>query len=824
MIKRSVLRHLMHSPLLIGGMVFLCGMLLSIAMGRIDAARQLSDDRSRAIAELATIRAKLEGAVKATFNTTQGLVDLIATQGTIPPELFNALANEAMHRHPHIRNIALAPNDIIKHVYPLAGNEPVIGKRYVDIPEQFVTVTQARERREPVLSGPVNLIQGGTGLVLRAPIFSSAGRAPTDLRYWGVVSVVARDIPLLETAGITAVKDLDIGLRGKNGQGAAGAWIWGNNRLPDQQPIRMQVEVPGGSWELLAVRSGGWGGHAPTSSPYFLFGAVNSLLLAVFVGLLIQRQGTVHEQNLTLNREIAERARAAAELMTSENRYRELYESMTDAYACVEMSGQISTCNGAFQAMLGYSAEEIPTLTYEMITPERWHQCEARIITEQVLPRGYSELYEKEYRRKDGTILPVELRTYLLRDEAGAPHQLWAIIRDVSDRKRAETERRELEHRLHHAQKLESLGVLAGGIAHDFNNLLAGLFGYLDMARLQNTDATVTTYLDRALAIFSRAKDLTQRLLTFAKGGAPDRKPGPLGPMVQEAASFSLSGATVGCRYQIPDDLWWADYDENQLGQVIDNLVINAQQAMPLGGTISITAANLIISPGTHSILAPGRYVQISLQDDGVGIPPEILTHIFDPFFTTKQHGSGLGLATCYSIIQKHDGIIEVESQPGQGCTFRILLPAIDPQPPRNAVQESVVATGQGQILVMDDEECMREVVREMLTALGYEVTTAADGVEALTLLHAAHVAGRPFAAAILDLTVPGGMGGRQVAAEIGQIYPDLPLIAASGYAVDPIMAHPREFGFCDRIEKPFRLTGLAALLANQVKKQPSKS
>jgi PAS domain S-box-containing protein len=813
--RRFALPQWLQSSATIGGVVLLIGVAISIAVGRIDTARRLSDERSRAIAELATVRARLEGVVKATFNTTQGLVDLISTQGTIAPELFNALAAEAMRRHPNIRNIALAPNDTIQHVYPLAGNEPVIGKRYADIPEQYATVQRARELGEPVLSGPLMLIQGGTGLILRAPVFSAVGPPVTSsAHYWGMVSIVANDRSLLEAGGITAVPGLSIGLRGKDGRGAAGGWIWGDPRLAEDQPVRMTVTVPGGSWELLAVRAGGWSSRTAISSPYYYLGIANSLLLAWIISLLIRRQRQVREQNLALNREVAERTRAAADLAVSEKRYRELYESMTDAYSQADMTGRFTACNRAFLAMVGYTADEVRERTYEQITPERWHQYEARIIAEQVLIRGYSDLYEKEYRRKDGTILPVELRSYLLRDEQGAPDQIWAIIRDVSDRKQAEAERLELERRLQHAQKLESLGVLAGGIAHDFNNLLGSLFGYLDLARLQNHDATITPYLERTFTIYGRAKDLTQRLLTFAKGGAPNRKPGPVASLIREAASFSLSGAAVACTFSLPDDLWWADYDENQLGQVIENLVINAQQAMPQGGTIAIAASNVVIPSASHGVLPPGRYLAISLHDNGNGIPPEILPHIFDPFFTTKQHGSGLGLATSYSIIQKHGGTIEVESQQGQGSTFRLLIPAIEPQLPQEAGTDPAVTTGHGRILVMDDEECMREVVQEMLTTLGYEVTTVADGTAALAQVHAAHGDGRPFAAVILDLTVPGGLGGRPIAAVLRQSYPNLPLIAASGYAVDPIMANPRDFDFSDRIEKPFRLTELAKLLA----------
>ncbi|HMA92899.1 MAG TPA: PAS domain-containing protein, partial [Polyangiaceae bacterium] len=278
-------------------------------------------------------------------------------------------------------------------------------------------------------------------------------------------------------------------------------------------------------------------------------------------------------------------------------------------------------------------------------------------------------VYEEEWVDNTGVPRMLETRKFAIRRE-GAPSHLAALITDVTDRKRSET-------LLQNAQKLEALGVLAGGIAHDFNNLLSGIFGNLDLARLEDTKQERDECLDRAMAAMERARDLTRQLLTFAKGGAPVKKVEPLTPFLENTVQFALSGAAVDCRMDIRPDLWSCDYDRNQIGQAIDNIVINAVQAMPSGGTIEVTARNVTFLAGQHPVLHAGGYVCISIADHGIGIPREYLAKVFDPFFTTKPKGHGLGLATCYSVVKRHGGCIEVDSESGKGTTFSVYLPAV---------------------------------------------------------------------------------------------------------------------------------------------------
>ncbi|HOY66597.1 MAG TPA: PAS domain S-box protein [Candidatus Ozemobacteraceae bacterium] len=363
-------------------------------------------------------------------------------------------------------------------------------------------------------------------------------------------------------------------------------------------------------------------------------------------------------------------------------------------------------------------------------------------------------------------------------------------------------------------QKLEALGVLAGGIAHDFNNLLGGIFGSMELAQVACHDPRVLGYLNGAIDTIKRARSLTQQLLTFAKGGTPLRSLVPLPPLIRESAQFALSGSNVSCRFQLPDDLWPCSIDANQIGQVLDNIVINAQQAMPAGGEILITAENLTLTgPSAHGLPA-GKYVRISIADTGIGIPRDILPRIFDPFFTTKSKGQGLGLATSHSILRRHNGGIEAESEPGRGSTFHIFLPATSKPISQTEPPLRTSHIGRGRVLVMDDEPVVRDVLASFLELFGYVVIAMAEGKAALAYVEAEIRAGRTFAALFLDLTIPGGLGGKEIIAGIRDQAPALPVFVVSGYAEDPIMAAPARFGFTASLRKPFLMEELEQLLA----------
>lgn len=390
----------------------------------------------------------------------------------------------------------------------------------------------------------------------------------------------------------------------------------------------------------------------------------------------------------------------------------------------------------------------------------------------------------------------------------------------ADERKLVQKQVEELENnqkQIVEAKKLESLGILAGGIAHDFNNILAAILGNINLA-LFNPDLQDKTkkLLSEAEKATLRARDLTQQLLTFAKGGEPIKETSSLDEIVKDSADFVLHGKKVACRYNAPENLWQVDIDKGQISQVIQNIVLNASHAMPKGGVITVTYEN--VSSGEYSnfpLLQNRKYVKISIQDEGDGIPVNIIDKIFDPYFSTKYDGSGLGLAITHSIINKHGGHIAVESSPGIGATFIVFLLAseqvkVQSQKPR--LQSK--AMPQAKILVMDDEEMVRTMAKEMLVELGHKVKLSENGEEAIKLYQKAFNANNKFDLVIMDLTIPGGMGGQRAVQEVLAINSNAKVIVSSGYSNDPIMANYKDFGFCSAIAKPYQLQELSKIIS----------
>jgi signal transduction histidine kinase/CheY-like chemotaxis protein len=387
------------------------------------------------------------------------------------------------------------------------------------------------------------------------------------------------------------------------------------------------------------------------------------------------------------------------------------------------------------------------------------------------------------------------------------------VVRDVTVRQRFEEE-------LERASRLESIGILAGGIAHDFNNILTAVMGNITLALLDAEGlATVERYLQEAERATLRARDLTQQLLTFAKGGDPVRSAVPLPEIIREVAAFALHGSSVRCDFDLPPGLWPADADKGQLGQVVQNLVINAVQAMPEGGSIRIGAANETVPKDSQRPLRPGDYVHISVADAGTGIKAEHLARIFDPYFTTKQHGSGLGLTTVYSIIRKHQGHIEAQSELGRGTTFHIWLPALrDGEPEEAGDQVESVAPMTGRVLFMDDEEPILAMAGMLLRRLGLQADLVRDGAEVVKKFSESYYAGRPYDLVVMDLTVPGGTGGREAIDQLRRIDPNVRAIVSSGYSSDPVLANYRAYGFCGMVAKPYKVEDFTKVLRSALR------
>lgn len=379
------------------------------------------------------------------------------------------------------------------------------------------------------------------------------------------------------------------------------------------------------------------------------------------------------------------------------------------------------------------------------------------------------------------------------------------------------TEKAKMEEELRKTHKLESLGVLAGGIAHDFNNILTSIIGNISLAMMyvKSTD-NIYSNLDGALKGCERSRDLTHQLLTFAKGGAPIKENASIVDIVKDSSEFAVRGSGTRCQFNFKEPIWMVEIDIGQISQVINSLVINATQAMPQGGNLHIDIENVT---DKNEILMNRflkenlHYIKLRFRDEGIGIPEKIIQQIFDPYFSTKKKGSGLGLASSYSIIKNHDGYIKVESEVNIGTIFTVYLPADPTKNIKKSSEFTELYKGSENILVMDDEVAIREVTKKMLTSLGYMVSFAVNGEEAIQIYKKAIDSNNPFDVVILDLTIPGGLGGKDALNQLIKMNPNIKAIVSSGYSDDLVMANYLNYGFCERLTKPFDLKTLSEVL-----------
>jgi nitrogen-specific signal transduction histidine kinase/ActR/RegA family two-component response regulator len=389
------------------------------------------------------------------------------------------------------------------------------------------------------------------------------------------------------------------------------------------------------------------------------------------------------------------------------------------------------------------------------------------------------------------------------------------MIRDNTVKKRIEEE-------VFKKEKIASVGILAAGIAHDFNNLLTAILGNISLSKLlaiKENNAKVIQSLETAEKAAIRAKDLSFQLLTFSKGGDPIKKQTSLQGIIQESANFILRGSKNKLETIIPDDIWTVEADPGQIGQVIQNLVLNADQATVKPGTITISCSNVTIDEHNHGNLniQNGKYVRVAVKDEGTGIPEELKNKIFDPYFSTKSIGNGLGLTTCYNIIEKHQGDLKFSSVLNKGTEFYFYLPVdkhINLTKENKASDDEKVAIGSGKIMVVDDEEMVRDLVFDILTGLGYNVECFPEGGSAISKYKEVFETD-PFDIVITDLTIPGGIGGKEVVSSILKINPKAKIIVSSGYSNDPMMAEHIKYGFSGVIPKPYDVEALSKVITN---------
>ncbi len=517
--------------------------------------------------------------------------------------------------------------------------------------------------------------------------------------------------------------------------------------------------------------------------------------------------------NCSFVRDISERKLAEKNLSSEKERLAVTLRSIGDAVITTDLSGNIVMLNKVAENLTGWSNAEAfgrpLEEVFHIVNEQTRDVCEnpvTKVISSgQIIGLANHAILVA----RDGTERRIADSGAPILDSDGNVLGVVLVFRDV-------TEQSKIEKELLKVKKLESIGVLAGGIAHDFNNILTAILGNINLALFDTGLKNETKkLLSEAEKASHRARDLTQQLLTFARGGEPVKEVSSLESVTKDSANFILHGGKVACRFDVPEDLWLVDIDKGQISQVIQNIVLNASQAMPEGGVVTVTCENYS-SDDAPIIPAPRKkkFVKIAIRDKGIGIPANVVEKIFDPYFSTKQEGSGLGLAITHSIISKHGGHISVDSSPGVGTTFTLYLPASEHENAKTQKSEDYInPSSHAKVLVMDDDEMVRNVVKAMLVQLGHEVFLSADGREAVKLYKGSMDSSKLFDLVIMDLTIPGGMGGEEAVQEILKIDPKAKVIVSSGYSTDPIMSNFRDYGFCSAIVKPYQRQELSRII-----------
>ncbi len=489
-----------------------------------------------------------------------------------------------------------------------------------------------------------------------------------------------------------------------------------------------------------------------------------------------------------------------------EHRLNTLIQSAPLCIHEINLQGQITSMNKAGLSMMSMSNEnEICGIHYVDFVNKT-----QKSLINQLLKKAFAGEYNSfEFSPENSSLVFTSCFAPVFNDN-GEVERVMGITEDI-------TSQRKNEEALLQASKLESVGLLAGGIAHDFNNILTGMFGHLELAKLKLEEThPAFKHITTANQAMEDAAKLSNQLLTFAKGGDPIFETVNLSPIIADSITFLLAGSNVKTSVNINADLWQINADKGQLTQAISNLIINAKQAMPQGGTITIAACNCKNYRNSVAPWLTGNVICLKIIDQGIGIADDLKTNIFDPYFTTKPKGSGLGLATVYSILKKHKGFIEVESTLGKGTTFSLYLPAnteniSEKSQSINSIE--LKRSAQTKILVMDDEEMILDIVKEMLITLEYEVDTSLNGEQAIEKYQNSVKSNAPYDLVIMDLTIPGGKGGEAVIKELLEINPEIKAIVTSGYSTGQVMSYPQGYGFKERLVKPFSMETLEKTL-----------
>ena len=800
--------------------VFCTILCLFFGLETLESQRFRETLQTRTINSLSRIRASLETEINANFYLTRGLVAYVATHPGMTEEIFQRLSRELLKNHHYIRNIALAPDNIVRFVHPRQGNERALGLKYQDNTEQWPAVAKVIASKKTVLAGPLNLVQGGMAFVSRTPIFlaDDSGKGQED-EYWGLASIVIEKDRLFNASGIYS-PDLDIrvAVKGKDGLGGAGEMIEGDPAIFHDTPVILPVGLPEGSWLLAAVPKNGWLVASPYIPPLRLAGTLLASLLGLGTYTWLQRQ----EKNRRNLETAWRKAKQAQDGLRLNEEFLNTVIDNIPAMIFVKDAQELRFVrfNKTGAKMLGYTVSDFLGKNDFDFFPEK----EAQFFTakdREVLSKGVLiDIAEERIVTKNHEKKILHTRKIPIFDMDGKPLYLLGIAEDITEQQLARAEKEHLEKLLQQSQKLETIGKMAGGVAHDLNNILSGIINYPEILLLQlPADSPLRHPLQQIHDSGKRAAKVVADLLTIARGVAAVKENVCLNTLVEEylaspehqklCAAFPL----LTCPTHLETGLWTISCSTIHVQKCLMNLIYNGAEALPTGkaGTITLASRNEFLQhplPGFPEV-ACGKYVVLTIADNGMGIDTDDLAHIFEPFYTKKamgRSGTGLGLTVVWNTMQDHRGAVTVESTQASGTIFSLYLPATEEAlsvPSASAVLAELRGFGQ-HVLIVDDEPQQRDIATQILCNLNYQPQSVASGEEATAYLkhHAVELV-------ILDMIMPPGINGRQTYEQILAINPRQKAIIVSGFADSQEVAILQDLGARFFIKKPYTIEEL---------------
>ncbi len=778
------------------------------------------------ISQLSQIRAELEASINANFYLTRGLIAFVATHPDLDKDTFQRISSNLLRHRNFIRNIGLAPDNVLSFIHPIKGNEKALGLDYKANKKQWPAVKKVIDSHKTVVAGPVDLVQGGLAFISRTPIYIDSANADNDKKYWGLASIVIDQKQLFQAAGFSNPDlNIRIAIRGVDGLGKDGEIIDGEQKVFQEKPVVLDVHLPEGSWQLAATPQDGW----EQASPFLKWIRGGGVFLVFLTGFgtfswLYRMLQTQHK--IEKARQNAEEA--TKKLLKNENFLTAIFEAIPNMVFVKDAHDlRFVRFNWAGEELTGYSKEELIGKSVYNLFPKQ----DADYFTEidrKVLANGtLLDIPEEsiQTRHKGNRIL--HTRKIPIFGTRGSVEYILGISEDITEKVQALEEKKAMVKQLHQAQRLESIGLMASGVAHDLNNLLAGIVGYPELL-LQKLpkDSNLRKPIENIHESGKRAATVVDDLLTVARSAASTREVHNLNSLIQEYLQ-SLEFKKLESLY--PKITWQHKLESIQpnilcspvhIKKCLMNLVTNAAEAISENGVVVVSTHNRCIEEGavTESNMVAGEYIELDVRDTGPGIQGSDLEHIFEPFYTKKEmgrSGTGLGLTVVWNTAQDHDGKVFVESN-DKGTCFQIYLPVckISKSKQTKIIEKEKIAGNGEHILVVDDESLLRDIACEMLDALGYVTDSVSSGELAIEYLKEKNVD-----LVVIDMMMEPGMNGRQTYEEIIKLFPAQKAIIASGFSESDDVKEALRIGIGGFIKKPYSMDQLGQAVKEALSK-----